>query len=75
MPDRPLLFDTQRGKLQQVRVIPAGEDTISVNGGRVRALKYRVTGDLERELWYGRDGEWLQSRLDYQGAKITLTRR
>jgi hypothetical protein len=73
--DRPLLFDTQRGKLQRVRVTPAGEDTISVNGGRVRALKYLVTGDLERELWYGRDGEWLQSRLEYQGAEITLTRQ
>jgi hypothetical protein len=73
--DRPLLFDTQRGKLQQVRVIPAGEDTISVGGGRVRALKYLVTGDLERELWYGRDGEWLQSRLEYRGDEITLIRQ
>ena len=73
--DRPLLFDTQRGKLQEVRVTPAGEDTIRVGGARVRALKYLVTGDLERELWYGRDGEWLQSRLEYQGAKITLTRQ
>ena len=73
--DRPLLFDTQRGKLQQVRVTPAGEETISVGGARVRALKYLVTGDLERELWYGRDGEWLQSRLEYQGAAITLTRQ
>jgi hypothetical protein len=73
--DRPLLFDTQRGKLQRVRVTPVGEDTIRINGGRVRALKYLVTGDLERELWYGRDGAWLQSRLEYQGAAITLTRQ
>ena len=73
--DRPLLFDTQRGKLQQVQVTPAGEDTISVGGAQVSALKYLVTGDLERELWYGRDGEWLQSRLEYQGAKITLIRQ
>jgi hypothetical protein len=73
--DRSLLFDTQRGKLQQVQVTPAGEDTISVGGAQVSALKYLVTGDLERELWYGRDGAWLQSRLDYQGAAITLTRR
>jgi hypothetical protein len=73
--DRPLLFDTQRGKLQRVRVTPAGEDTIRVGGGRVRALKYRVTGDLERELWYAPDGAWLQSRLIYDGAAITLTRQ
>jgi hypothetical protein len=73
--DRPLLFDTQRGKLQQVRVTPAGADTIRVGDVRVSALKYVVTGDLERELWYGQGGEWLQSRLEHQGAKITLTRR
>ena len=73
--DRLLLFDTQRGKLQRVRVTPAGEDKISVGGAQVSALKYLVTGDLERELWYGRAGEWLQSRLEYRGAKITLTRQ
>ncbi|HSA83240.1 MAG TPA: DUF6134 family protein [Geminicoccaceae bacterium] len=72
---RPLLFDIQRGRLQQVRVTPAGADTIWVGGAEVSALKYLVTGDLERELWYGRDGEWLKSRLEYQGAKITLTRQ
>jgi hypothetical protein len=73
--DRPLLFDTQRGRLQEVRVTPAGEDVISVAGAGVRALKYLMTGDLQRELWYGQGGEWLQSRIEYQGAKITLTRR
>jgi hypothetical protein len=73
--DRPLLFDTQRGKLQKVRVTAAGEDTIRVGGVRVSARKYVVTGDLERELWYGPDGAWLQSRLRYRGAAITLTRQ
>jgi len=72
--DRPLLFDTQRGRLQQVQVTPAGAETITVGGRAIRALKYLVTGDLERELWYGEDGSWLQSRLAYQGAAITLTR-
>ena len=34
-----------------------------------------MTGDLERELWYDHAGNWLQSRLEHDGAKITLTRR
>ncbi len=72
---RPLLFDTRSGRLQQVRVTPAGDATISLGGRAVSARKYRVTGDLERELWYDRDGNWLQSRLAYQGKAITLTRR
>ena len=57
------------------RVTPAGTETITVGGRTVEAQKYRITGDLERELWYDEDGTWLQSRLEHDGAKITLTRR
>ena len=73
--ERTLLFDTQRGRLQKVQVTPAGADTITVAGRVVEAQKYRITGDLERELWYDDAGNWLQSRLEHDGAKITLTRQ
>jgi hypothetical protein len=73
--ERTLLFDTQRGRLQEVEVAPAGRETITVAGRNVAAQKYRITGDLERELWYDAAGNWLQSRLEHDGAKITLTRR
>jgi hypothetical protein len=59
--ERTLLFDTQRGRLQQVQVSPAGAETITVAGREVAARKYLVTGDLERELWYDDAGNWLQS--------------
>jgi Family of unknown function (DUF6134) len=72
---RTLLFDTQRGRLQQVRVAPAGVEAITVAGREVAARKYRMSGDLERELWYDEAGNWLQSRLEHDGARITLTRR
>jgi hypothetical protein len=73
--ERTLLFDTQRGRLQEVQVIPAGTETITVAGREVEAQRYRITGDLERELWYDAAGNWLQSRLEHDGAKITLTRQ
>jgi hypothetical protein len=73
--ERTLLFDTQRGRLQKVDVTPAGTETITVAGREVEAQKYRITGDLERELWYDNAGNWLQSRLEHDGAEITLTRR
>ena len=75
MIERTLLFDTQRGRLQEVEVTPAGTETITVAGRKIEAQKYRITGDLERELWYDDAGNWLQSRLEHDGAKITLTRR
>jgi hypothetical protein len=73
--ERTLLFDTQRGRLQQVQVTPAGAETVTVAGRGIVARKYRITGDLERELWYDDAGRWLQSRLEHDGAKITLTRQ
>jgi hypothetical protein len=71
---RTLLFDTQRGRLQRVQVTPSGTETITVAGRTVAAQTYRVTGDLERELWYDAAGNWLQSRLEHDGAEITLIR-
>ena len=47
----------------------------AVAGRKVEAKKYRMSGDLERELWYDEAGNWLQSRLEHKGARITLTRR
>jgi hypothetical protein len=73
--DRTLLFDTQRGRLQEVQVSPAGTEMITVAGHEIAAQKYRISGDLERELWYDAAGNWLQSRLEHDGAGITLTRQ
>jgi Family of unknown function (DUF6134) len=73
--DRPLLFDARRGKLRHVQVEPAGEETLLIGGREVPARKYRMTGDLERMLWYGEDGSWLQSQLEYGGSKVLVTRQ
>ena len=73
--ERTLVFDTQRGRLQKVQVTPSGTEMITVAGRRVAAQKYLVTGDLRRELWYDDAGNWLRSRLEHNGARITLTRR
>jgi hypothetical protein len=53
----------------------AGTETLTIAGHAIPADKYRISGDLERELWYAAAGNWLQSRLEHDGAKITLTRR
>jgi hypothetical protein len=73
--ERTLLFDTQRGRLQRVRITPAGTEPITIAGREITARKYRVSGDLERELWYDEAGNWLRSRLEHDGDAITLTRR
>jgi hypothetical protein len=71
--DRTLLFDASRGKLRHVQVEPAGKETLPIDGREIPAQKYQVTGDLERVLWYGEDGTWLQSQLEYGGSKVLVT--
>lgn len=73
--DRTLLFDARRGKLRHVRVEPAGKDALLIGGREIAAAKYRMSGDLERVLWYGEDGSLLQSQLEYGGAKVLVTRQ
>jgi Domain of unknown function (DUF6134) len=73
--DRSLLFDARRGKLRHVEVAPAGEETLVIGDAKVVADKYVVSGDLERVLWYGKDGAWLQSQLTYGGSKVFVTRQ
>ena len=67
------IMDTKTGELRTVSVTAAGEETIEAGGREVKARKYLMTGDMERELWFGPDGTWLQMRFDKDGDKITFT--
>ena len=67
------IMDTKTGELKTVSVTAAGEETIEAGGRKVKARKYRMTGDMERELWFGPDGTWLQMRFDKDGDTITFT--
>lgn len=71
--ERSLLMDTNTGELLEVSVTEMGEETIEARGQQVRARKFVISGDLERELWYGPDGTWLRMRFDKDGAEITFT--
>lgn len=72
--DATVMMDTKTGKLLKVAVAPDGEDTIDVAGKAVTAAKFRITGDLERELWYDAAGNLMQFRFVKDGATVTFTR-
>ena len=67
-------MDTKTGKLLNVTVAPAGAETIEVAGKAVETSKYAVTGDIERELWFDADGNWIQLRFPKDGETLTFTR-
>ena len=67
------LMDTNTGELKTVTVGAAGEEVIEAGGQSITARKFVMSGDLERELWFGPDDTWLKMRFDKDGAKITFT--
>jgi hypothetical protein len=70
---RPLLFDTREGRLQKVQLAGRSQDQLKIEGRSVPATRYRIEGDLKRELWYDASGRWLQSKLVVDGGVVTVT--
>jgi len=61
------LLNVQTGEFLDVRVRTLGEETISVRGSAMRALRYALeTRDFRIDLWYSPNREWLalESRTD-----------
>lgn len=73
--DRDLLFGMKDGRLLQVDVQPAGEEMIEVGQKMIRAKKYVVNGDIERELWYDQAGNWLRWRLESRGNIVDIIKQ
>ena len=71
--ERTLLFDVVDGVLLEVENRFVGEEPLTIDGEPVTARRWVTTGGAARELWYDRDGRWLQWRLERQGT-VTLTR-
>lgn len=75
---RNRLLDTQRGRLIDVEIVPAGAESVLIAGAPVNAQRYRMTGDLELDLWYATDaewaGEWAKISFEARGAEVVYAR-
>ena len=72
---RTSLLDTQRGRLIQVEIAPAGTETIAMDGRLVDAQRYRMSGDLTLDLWYSPGGEWAKIEFEARGAEVVYARQ
>lgn len=67
------LLDPVRGRVRLVSVADLGADEVVAGGRRVEARHYKITGELNREVWYGADGTILRVRFPAKdGSWITL---
>ncbi len=57
------LLNTLTGKQMHVAVTDLGDDQIQSHGAPVKAHHYKVTGELQRELWYDQSNTLVQIKF------------
>lgn len=61
------LFSVASGQSYRVRSNLLGWETIEAKGGSMEAEHVKLSGEVERDLWYGPSGELL--KVQYEGAE------
>ncbi|HBC54818.1 MAG TPA: hypothetical protein DCZ06_11195 [Alphaproteobacteria bacterium] len=64
------LFNTEDGTPVHVTTEKLGDARLMLDGREIRARHFRISGDLNIELWYSAEGTWLQSRFFIDDAEI-----
>lgn len=68
------LFSIIDAKPYRVKVVSLGTEPVLVGGKTVPAEHFRMTGDVERDLWYGEDGYLLRAAFQRSGYAIEMVR-
>ena len=52
-----ILLNTVNGKKMSIRAADLGSEAVTTKKGKVTAEHYRISGELERDLWYDANGD------------------
>jgi hypothetical protein len=70
------LLDQVKARHRQIAVKDAGVETIDLQGKKIEAHRYSMTGQIKRELWYGLDGRLAKLQFPGKdGSKIIMILR
>lgn len=72
--DRKVLYGITDAALYHVTVTDLGTDDLTWKGRAVKSRHYRISGDVERDLWYGDDGLLLKTTFERRGYPILVMR-
>lgn len=67
------MMDTETGEIRSITVTDMGFETVDIGGKQIKARKFHIGGDLDRDYWYGEDGTWVKLRLTRDGDVIYVT--
>lgn len=73
---RRQLLNTIDGTVMSVRVIDLGVQNVPTRSGQLRAHHYRISGDLERDVWYDQNGDLAHVSFKADdGSTVTYLRK
>ncbi|AWK86876.1 DUF6134 family protein [Azospirillum thermophilum] len=67
----PLLLSVIDGARYTVNSQTVGKETVEAGGKAQEATRHRISGEVDRELWYAADGTLLKTRFKRSGYDIT----
>jgi hypothetical protein len=70
--DQGLLMHSRTGELKHVTVRVAADEWMQVGDKSIKARKYRMSGEVSRELWYDASGLCVQMRFTKRGRSVTF---
>lgn len=65
-----LLIGVSDGQRYKAAAKALGDETIDVGGRTVKAKRWRISGDIERDLWFAEDGSAAQIAFKRRGYDI-----
>lgn len=68
------LLDTQKGKVREVSTELVGPSDVWVDGEVIEARHYRMSGDLDLDIWYDANNEWVKTAFEINGEQIEYFR-
>ncbi len=70
------VLDPIKGRSRDVSIVDRGLEQVEVEGRTVAAHHYSMRGELEREVWYDKDGTVVKVELPItNGSEVTLLLR
>jgi hypothetical protein len=71
-----VILDQYRCAQRKVRATDRGIESVSAGTQKIEARHYAVTGELQRDLWYGPDGQTVRVLMPAKdGSEVTLVMR
>lgn len=74
--ERDKLLNTQLGTLASVRIERVGNEQVASECGALPATRYRISGELQLELWFDNRDRWVKTRFAApDGSTVDYTLR